>query len=161
MNSGPTLKSGSTGSDVRRLQRLFVMMKSLDPTDIDGVFGPKTEAAVKSFQQGEGLAVDGIVGPQTWGALPADPDTPLLRRGSSGPVVTSLQKGLRKFRGPGTPTDPGAIDGQFGPKTESAVRAYQSDRGVGVDGIVGDRTWWEPAGAVGATLASLAELTTV
>ena len=51
-------------------------------------------------------------------------------------------------------TDPGGIDGSFGPMTESAVRAYQGDRGVGVDGIVGDDTWWVPAGAAGATLAS-------
>jgi peptidoglycan hydrolase-like protein with peptidoglycan-binding domain len=58
-------------------------------------------------------------------------------------------------------TDPGPIDGMFGPVTEAAVRAYQGDRGVPVDGIVGDLTWWVPAGAAGATLASLASLTTV
>ncbi|MEW5741635.1 MAG: D-alanyl-D-alanine carboxypeptidase family protein [Myxococcota bacterium] len=36
---------------------------------VDGIFGPKTLAAVKRFQQQRGLAVDGIVGPKTWGAL--------------------------------------------------------------------------------------------
>ena len=45
--------------------------------------------------------------------------------------------------------------------TDAAVRAYQGDRGVAVDGIVGDQTWWVPAGAAGATLASLSGLTTV
>jgi hypothetical protein len=40
------------------------------------------------------------------------------------------------------------------------VRAYQSDRGVSFDGVVGDRTWWVPAGAAGATLASLSGATT-
>jgi hypothetical protein len=40
------------------------------------------------------------------------------------------------------------------------VRAYQGDHAISVDGIVGDRTWWVPAGAAGATLASLAGLTT-
>jgi peptidoglycan hydrolase-like protein with peptidoglycan-binding domain len=161
MNSGPTLSAGSTGADVRRLQRLLVMMKLLEPAGIDGVFGPQTASAVQSFQEGEGLAADGVVGPLTWQALPADPDTPELARGATGSVVTALQTGLRKYGGPGSATDPGPIDGDFGPKTESAVRAYQTQRAVAVDGIVGDQTWWAPAGAAGATLASLAGLTTV
>jgi peptidoglycan hydrolase-like protein with peptidoglycan-binding domain len=161
MNDGPTIRSGSTGNDVRRLQRLLVMMKSLDFDEIDGVFGPKTDAAVRDFQSGNGLTADGVVGPQTWNALPADPDTPQIGRGAHGAVVTALQKALRLYGGPGTPIDPGGADGAFGPKTEAAAKAYQADRGVGADGIVGDRTWWVPAGGAGATLASLAGLTTV
>ena len=161
MNSGPTIRNGSTGDDVRRLQRIFVMTKSLGYTEIDGIFGAKTEAAVKDFQSANGLTADGIVGPNTWHALPADPNTPQVGPGSHGAVVTALQKGLRTYGGPGTPTDPGAADGQFGPKTEKAVKAYQADHGVAADGIVGDRTWWVPAGGAGATLASLSGLTTV
>ena len=159
MNSGPTISIGSTGHDVRRLQRIFVMTKVLAPGDITGTFGSTTEQTVKDCQQGAGLTVDGIVGPMTWQALPADPNTPLLARGASGSVVTALQKGLKKFSTPAT--DPGAVDGDFGPKTEAAVKAYQQDRGIQADGIVGDQTWWVPAGAAGATLASLSGLTTV
>src|SRR5438067_10917047 len=95
----------------------------------------------------------------TWQALPADPNTPLLARGASGSVVTALQKGLKKYSTPAT--DPGPVDGDFGPKTEAAVKAYQQDRGIHVDGIVGDQTWWAPAGVAGATLASLSGLRTV
>jgi peptidoglycan hydrolase-like protein with peptidoglycan-binding domain len=73
--------------------------------------------------------------------------------------VVALQNGLKKY---GTSaTDPGFVDGDFGPHTEGAVKAYQQDRGIHVDGIVGDQTWWAPAGAAGATLASLSGLTTV
>jgi len=80
MNNGPTISIGSTGRDVRRLQRVFVMMKVLAPGNITGTFESTTEQAVKDFQQGAGLTVDGIVGPITWQALPADPNTPLLAR---------------------------------------------------------------------------------
>lgn len=159
MNSGPTLSIGATGHDVRRLQRIFVMTKALGPGNITGTFDATTEQAVKDFQQGAGLTVGGIVGPATWQALPADPNTPVLTRGASGSVVTALQQGLRKYSTPAT--DPGPVDGDFGPKTEAAVKAYQQDRAIHVDGIVGDQTWWAPAGAAGATLASLSGLTTV
>src|SRR5436309_8136561 len=80
MNSGPTLSVGATGHDVRRLQRIFVMTKTLAPSNITGSFDVTTEQAVKDFQQGAGLTVDGIVGPATWQALPADPDTQVFGR---------------------------------------------------------------------------------
>src|SRR5215471_3733389 len=125
MNSGPTLQIGSTGPAVRRLQILFVMTKLLEYTDIDGNFGPQTQDAVKAFQESSNLTADGVVGPATWNALPADPNTPRLARGSTGTVVSALQKALKAY---GAATDPGPIDGDFGPRTESAVRAYQTDR---------------------------------
>jgi peptidoglycan hydrolase-like protein with peptidoglycan-binding domain len=83
---------------------------------------------------------------------------PTLARGSKGNVVSALQTGLKRFDVPNSPTDPGPVDGDFGPRTESAVRAYQSHQNITVDGVVGHQTWWVPAGAAGATLASLAGL---
>lgn len=155
MNSGPTLSSGSTGPDVKRVQRIMVMIKTLDFSGIDGTFGPQTEAAVKSFQQSSGLTVDGVVGPLTWQAMPADPDTPQLASGSTGSEVSAVQQVLMNA---GLYT--GTVDGDFGSLTEAAVKAYQTQRGIAADGIIGDQTWWVPAGAAGATLASLAGLTT-
>jgi serralysin len=63
-----TLKNGSKGPDVVRLQELL-KGKGLDLGTIDGKFGPKTEAAVKQYQGAKGLTVDGVVGPKTWNAL--------------------------------------------------------------------------------------------
>ncbi len=161
MNTGPTLSSGSTGADVRRLQRILVMLKLLDYAKITGTFDAPTGQAVKDFQSSKALTADGVAGPQTWGALPADPKTPRLAHGASGPIVTALQQGLKKYSAtPGAATDPGSVDGHFGSKTEAAVRAYQTERGVGADGVIGDQTWWVPAGGAGATLASLSGLTT-
>jgi peptidoglycan hydrolase-like protein with peptidoglycan-binding domain len=65
MNQGPTLQFGSTGNDVKRLQRILVMIKLLDFKEIDGIFGSKTKQAIQSIQEGL-TTVDGIVGDQTW-----------------------------------------------------------------------------------------------
>ena len=130
MNSGPTISIGATGHDVRRLQRIFVMTKVLAPSNITGTFDSTTEQAVKDFQQGAGLTVDGIVGPITWQALPADPNTPLLARGASGSVVTALQKGLKKYSTPAT--DPGAVDGDF--RAEDRSRCQSLPTGSGCPG---------------------------
>jgi len=159
MNSGPTISIGSTGHDVRRLQRIFVMTKVLAPGDITGTFGSTTEQAVKDFQQGAGLTVDGIVGPMTCRRCRPIQIRRCWLRGASGSVVTALQKGLKKFSTPAT--DPGAVDGDFGPKTEAAVKAYQQDRDIQADGIVGDQTWWVPAGAAGGYSCVAVGTTTV
>lgn len=71
----PLLKRGSTGTDVKTLQALLNGWGY--QLDVDGNFGAKTEAAVRSFQQRMGLKPDGIVGDQTWAALTsAEPDKP-------------------------------------------------------------------------------------
>ena len=61
------LKRGSKGEEVRKLQTM------LGNLDVDGIFGKKTEAAVKAFQAANDLKVDGIVGEMTWAALNGDP----------------------------------------------------------------------------------------
>ena len=57
-----TLKNGSKGEEVKLLQSKLGITA-------DGVFGPKTEAAVKKFQAANGLIADGIVGAKTWTKL--------------------------------------------------------------------------------------------
>ena len=66
--SDPTLKEGSKGIAVRGLQRRLIEAGYAD-LEIDGKFGPATEAAVKAFQAAAGLDPDGIVGPKTWDRL--------------------------------------------------------------------------------------------
>lgn len=61
------LSYGSSGDDVKTLQKM--LNNNGYSLDVDGNFGPKTQAAVKEYQKKNNLAVDGIVGKNTWGAL--------------------------------------------------------------------------------------------
>lgn len=149
----PTISPGSTGDVVRRAQRALRRTPNLGVA-VDGIFGPVTEQAVKSFQEGAGLAVDGIVGPETWNALPDGGPMPTLEEGSSGEVVRSLQTVLTIGAPAQWATNPGGVDGQFGPKTRASVEAFQAWGQVAVDGIVGDQTWSVSLRAMSATLES-------
>lgn len=59
---------GATGADVAEAQCLL-RRAGISPGGIDGMFGPLTLRAVKTFQQREGLVVDGMLGPRSWKAL--------------------------------------------------------------------------------------------
>lgn len=65
----PTVKRGSKGAAVKTLQELLNQNGS--KLAVDGIFGAKTEAAVKAYQKKHKLSVDGIVGPKTWASLTA------------------------------------------------------------------------------------------
>lgn len=149
----PTIKPGATGTAVRRLQRALRRTADLGVA-VDGVFGARTEASVKQFQQASGLVVDGIVGPHTWQALPDGGPMPELKEGSTGDVVRDLQQVLTNGAPGAWHTTPEGIDGQFGPHTEASVKAFQTWAHVPADGIVADRTWSVSLRAAGATLES-------
>jgi peptidoglycan hydrolase-like protein with peptidoglycan-binding domain len=145
----PTISIGATGEPVRRAQR--AVRRGLPDTGlvVDGQFGPETERLIKLFQGQPGVVVDGIVGPATWNALPDGGAMPLLKEGASGEVVRSLQSLLSN--GAWGPV-PGAVDGQYGPKTRASLEGFQSWAHVGVDGIVGERTWDASLHAMSKTL---------
>jgi len=108
---------------------------------VDGVFGPKTEAAVKSFQAGHGLTADGIVSAATWTALVVQ-----VKKGSQGDAVKGVQEEFQFRNLSGDPKKGPHVDGIFGPVTEAAVRGFQHALSLGipsvaVDGIVGPVTW--------------------
>jgi hypothetical protein len=125
----PLVRQGDEGERVRTIQ--FLLGERGFPVTVDGVFGPDTEQAVRSFQASRSsLAVDGIVGPNTWGELFIN-----RQRGDSGSAVQAIQSQLASWCVPLT------IDGIFDPTTESAVNAFQALRSLTVDGIVGPNTW--------------------
>ncbi|GAA4888408.1 peptidoglycan-binding protein [Streptomyces coeruleoprunus] len=124
----PVLRQGSRGVDVATAQDL--LSAAGRPVTADGDFGPRTTAAVKAFQQSRGLAADGAVGARTWEALAVT-----VQSGRRGAAVKAVQRQL---------VDNGArvaVDGEFGPATAAAVKAFQQAKGLAADGVVGARTW--------------------
>jgi peptidoglycan hydrolase-like protein with peptidoglycan-binding domain len=77
------LARGSRGSAVEDLQTSLNTDGAQPALDVDGIFGPLTQAAVREFQGRHGLAVDGIVGRRTWGILDQ-----LARQAIAGPTAT-------------------------------------------------------------------------
>ncbi|MBR6902787.1 MAG: peptidoglycan-binding protein, partial [Clostridia bacterium] len=68
MSAAALSKMGSVGNEVTAIQNVL-KRQGYYTGAVDGIFGSKTLAAVKSFQRANGLTVDGIAGPQTLKAL--------------------------------------------------------------------------------------------
>lgn len=135
LSNYPLLKSGSRNNFVFLLQ--FILKNQYNQNiDVDGIFGQRTQNAVRNFQQTNSLSVDGMVGQNTWKTLLTLAPEPLLKRGSRGAYTRYLQQLLESKMIPVS-----GIDGIFGAQTENAVRRFQQDNGLTVDGIVGTNTW--------------------
>jgi len=115
------LKQGMAGAPVKRLQEKLGI-------DADGIFGGGTKQAVMDYQKANGLAVDGIAGPDTFTAMGLQ-ELVLLRVGSRGTAVKKLQESL----GIGA-------DGIYGNGTKKAVEEYQKANGLDADGMAGPTT---------------------
>jgi peptidoglycan hydrolase-like protein with peptidoglycan-binding domain len=132
----PVLRKGSNDPAVRDLQEALNAL-GYDPGPIDGVFGARTESAVRQFQGAREIAADGVVGRVTWINIDeADQSRPVLRNGSTGLPVRRLQSRMSAVG-----FNTGGVDGRFGAMTEAAVRKLQQDFNLTVDGIVGPQTW--------------------
>lgn len=152
---------GASSSRVRILQKALMAL-GFDVPKADGVFGSDTYAAVKEFQKTVGLEADGKAGEKTLkklesffdedgnvisGPIVTDPPAAedenleygvpkrILRPGMSGLDVKYTQDRLKELD-----YYTGASDGQYGSGTEAAVRAFQQNNGLTVDGKVGAKT---------------------
>lgn len=124
----PHYKSGGSGEDVYTIQ--YLLRQRGQNITADGLFGPKTTTATKNFQTAQKLGVDGVVGPLTWEKLILS-----IKEGSKGNVVNGLQRQLN-YHGSGL-----AVDGDFGPKTATAVKSFQTKYKLTANGIVDLASW--------------------
>ena len=167
---GTPLRQGSTGPNVVVLQVALNRIAQSYPAipkiaSVDGIFGPRTEATVRSFQRIFGLAPDGIVGPATWYAVVrlytavtrlaelrsqgqqfyainwSPPNA--LQLGNSGDKVRQLQYMLAILSSYISGIPPVAVDGIYGPATRAAVLAAQRRFVLPETGVVDARTWDE------------------
>jgi len=165
---GTPLRRGSQGANVVRIQVILNRIGQNYPaipkiSSVDGIFGPETENAVRTFQQIFGLTADGIVGKATWYRLvrlyvgvtnlaelesegqrfyAVNWQTPSsIRIGARGQSVRQLQFMLRVLSEYINDIPPVTEDGIFGQQTQNAVIAFQRFAGLTPDGIVGPATW--------------------
>ena len=167
---GTPLRRGTSGPSVVTVQVMLNRIAQNYPAipkiaTVDGIYGSRTEASVRKFQQVFGLAVDGVVGKATWYAmvrlyvavtelaelrsrgqqfyanswLVSDP----LQTGRTGDKVRHLQYMLSVLSQYIPQIPPLSIDGVFGSGTRSAVEAAQRYFGLPVTGIVNAKTWDE------------------
>lgn len=158
---GTPLQEGDRGVEVQLLQyylsAIAVFYPQIPNVSIDGRFGSELFKAVLNFQRSFGLIEDGIVGRETWNRIYAlyetlsdkiVPDESIpeypgmtLQQGSSGENVRRIQTALNNISAQ-YPSIPLLVeDGIFGTATTTAVRAFQRQFGLTVDGIVGVLTW--------------------
>lgn len=151
------LKKGCRGEDVKYIQECLITLgHSVGASKADGIFGSNTETAVEKYQKshkdifGKALSVDGKIGEKTWTAIERDYKasnnneakyTRLLKKTSplmKGEDVKFVQQKLIDL---GHDVGNTGADGQYGNDTVSAVKEFQQDKDLSVDGIVGEKTW--------------------
>jgi N-acetylmuramoyl-L-alanine amidase len=117
--------------------RLQALGLDLGNRGIDGVFGPRTELAVRAFQRSLGILADGLVGEITWreiveaGYRPGGRLLYLRQPPFRGADVMELQRMLNDLG-----FDPGAVNGLFDSRAARATRDFQRNAGLRSDGVV-------------------------
>lgn len=136
------IQRGDRGAAVRDIQRRLLALGSrVEADELEGLFGPSTEAAVREFQQRRGLPSDGLIGPDTWGQLVeagyrlGDRTLYLRSPHFRGDDVGDLQRRLNQLG-----FDAGREDGILGVRTGAAITEFQRNIGARPDGIVGPDT---------------------
>ncbi len=118
-----------TVEEIQQLLKIY----GYDPGEIDGQLGMRTRNALARFQKDSGLVVTRFADKETWTKLRVFKQNELVQDDDLNIVL--IQQVLKKAG-----CSPGEIDGKRGPKTNAAIRDFQKEMGIKVDGKVGYRT---------------------
>ncbi len=131
-----TLKKGDQGTSVKTLQEKLKALGYLTGA-ADGRYGAGTVKAVEAFQKDNGLEATGRVDEDTMAALNAKeiPARTSFARGDIGDDVKALQERLKALG-----YLEGEADGNFGSKTEQAIRKFQQAKSIKVTGKADEET---------------------
>jgi peptidoglycan hydrolase-like protein with peptidoglycan-binding domain len=131
-SSDVVVKRGDQSLKVVQVQQLLIAAGISVKGGADGIFGPGTETAVKTYQGQRGLTVNGVVDTPTAIILGIVPARAVVAKGSSGAAVKAVQQQLMAV---GVSLRGGA-DGSFGASTMKAVQEFQSTHHLRVSGVV-------------------------
>ncbi len=128
---------GDKGKAIAALQSQLKTLEYYEYSSITGYYGPVTQQAVERFQRTNGLAVDGIAGPETLALLESgNARYYCIYPGDRGVDVEALQKRLLELGYYQYET----ITGYFGAITEHALKEFQAQCGLSIDAKVGKNT---------------------
>lgn len=129
---------GVEHESVAKLQERLMELGFMDNDEPTEYYGNVTQSAVKSFQRQNGLAQDGIIGPSTWQAI-MDPAAKYYAaaNGDQGQDIERIQGRLYEL---GYLATADQVTGNFGDKTEEAVKKLQEINSIEPDGKVGRQT---------------------
>lgn len=108
---------------------------SVQDGSIAGYGRPRWELAAE-IEQKTGESEQKTTEPEQPAPTTCTPTLPVLRLGDIGPAVAALQMALRYRR-----YDPRWVDGEFGPRTEQQLKAFQKAAGLVPDGVCGEKTY--------------------
>ena len=141
------LKSGNIGIGVNKMQgylnlmqdRNFISTRNLQ----DGVFGTRTEQAVREWQSYAGLPVTGQIDVMTWDTIVNKLRE--LNIVTNIPVasisVYKMQEYLNEIAAKNPCLRPIPVDGIYGPRTTTMVQQFQYLYDLNIDGVIGKATW--------------------
>ena len=152
------LRIGDKGIAVNKIQAYLNMFQKAGyittRVNPDGIFGPRTQGAVREIQSYLRINPDGVIGNATWDGI-----FDLLRRmnvmtnipvasaafhlsvGNYGIDVFKMQEYLNEFADTNPCLKKVVVDGEFGNATRMAVQQYQYLNDLTIDGIIGKATW--------------------
>ena len=152
------LRIGDKGIAVNKIQAYLNMFANAGyittKVNPDGIYGPRTQSAVREIQTYMRMNPDGVIGSATWDGIfellkrmnvmtniPVASVSYYLNVGNYGIEVFKMQEYLNEFADKNPCLKKVVVDGEYGNATRIAVQQYQYLKDLPIDGVIGKATW--------------------